>query len=170
MPKPTRISTISQWFDERLEKIGLPRAFAVCSLAQRLLYNAGEEGDGYLDQIELVVSPLPSFGSAGFIYDVGVSRIQKLVGIEEGVIYLPADTPQVGYMPGYTLALMRGGTLVAKISMELPRCGIASSERSSCLSMQQPGSVRTLLRRLCISCAIAGVLTDLGIGPECIES
>ena len=123
MPKPTRISTISQWFDERLEKIGLPRAFAVCSLAQRmpkvdeawhkvrlelqevgLLYNAGEEGDGYLDQIELVVSPLPSFGSAGFIYDVGVNRIQKLVGIEEGVIYLPADTPQVGYMPGYTLA------------------------------------------------------------------
>ena len=69
-----------------------------------LLYNAGEEGDGYLDQIELVVSPLPSFGSAGFIYDVGVNRIQKLVGIEEGVIYLPADTPQVGYMPGYTLA------------------------------------------------------------------
>ena len=34
MPKPTRISTISQWFDERLESIGLPRAFAVCSLAQ----------------------------------------------------------------------------------------------------------------------------------------
>ena len=40
----------------------------------------------------------------GFIYDVGISRIQKLVGIEAGVIYLPADTPQFGYTPGYTLA------------------------------------------------------------------
>ena len=122
MPKPTRISSVAQWFDERLEMIGLPRAFAVCSLAQRmpkvdaawhkvrleleevgLLYDAGEEGDGYLDQIELVVSPIPSFGSAGYIYDSGVSTVHKLVGLEEGVIYLPADTPHVGYMPGNTL-------------------------------------------------------------------
>lgn len=128
MQKPGRISQVAQWLDERLQMIRLPRAFAVCSLSERmpqvetawhkvrleleeigLLYDAGEEGDGYLDQIELVVSPLPSFGSAGYIYDSGVSPIHKLVGFEEGVIYLPADTPHIGTCQGI-LSLTLFGT------------------------------------------------------------
>ena len=82
MPKPSHISSVGQWFDERLEMIGLPRAFAVCSLAQRmpkvdaawhkvrleleevgLLYDAGEEGDGYLDPVSYTHLTLPTIYS-----------------------------------------------------------------------------------------------------------
>jgi hypothetical protein len=46
----------------------------------------------YLDQIDLVVSPLPQFllgGAAGFIFDQGVPLLHRLGGFKEGTIYLP---------------------------------------------------------------------------------
>ena len=123
MANKNRTSRISHWLDDQLSKVCLPRLFAALNRSERmpavntawhkvrlelmevgLLYEAGEGGDGYLDQIELMVSAFPSIGSAAYVYDVGVDAIPKIVGFEEGVIYLAADTPHVAYEPGYTLA------------------------------------------------------------------
>ena len=69
-----------------------------------LLYEPEDEEDGgYLEQIELQVSALPSGDEAGYIFDVGVPLHWKLAGYEEGVIYLPADLPDKAYVPGHTL-------------------------------------------------------------------
>jgi len=45
----------------------------------------------YLDKVELVVSPLPiwAVGAYGFVYDEGVPFLGRLVGFEEGKIYIP---------------------------------------------------------------------------------
>ena len=115
-------SEIALWLDAQLSKAWLPNLFAALSRDERLhavesawhkvrrelaevglLYDAGEEGDGYLDQIELEVTALPSIRASGFVFDTGVGRVEKMVGFGEGVIYLMADTPHVAYAPGYTL-------------------------------------------------------------------
>lgn len=68
-----------------------------------LLYNPIDDSDGgYLDQIELQVSWLPSVGEAGYVYEE-VDWFAHLVGYEEGVIYLPVDLPREAYVPGATL-------------------------------------------------------------------
>lgn len=118
----TRSSQIATWLDAQLSKAHLPRLFAAISRDKRLpaveaawhkvrleleevglLYDAGDEGDGYLDQIELEISALASFGSAGFVFDSGLNAIGKIAGFTEGTIYLMADVPQVAYSPGNTL-------------------------------------------------------------------
>ena len=123
MANETRTSLISRWLDDQLTKACMPRLFAALSRSDRipavdsawhkvrnellevgLLYDASEDGDGYLDQIDLMVSALPSIRSAAYVFDIGVDAIPKIVGFEEGVIYLAADTPHVAYAPGYTLA------------------------------------------------------------------
>lgn len=58
--------------------------------------------DNYLDQIELKVKVLPSYGEAGFVFEK-TSFVSRLVGYEEGVIYLPSDLPHEAYIPGGTL-------------------------------------------------------------------
>lgn len=68
-----------------------------------LLYTPEDDGDGgYLDQIELEVAWLPSFGEAGYVFE-STAWIHSLVGYREGVIYLPADLPRGAYVPGGTL-------------------------------------------------------------------
>jgi hypothetical protein len=61
-----------------------------------------EEGE-YLDEIELVVSPLPSGNAeAGYVYE-NLNWVQWIVGYRTGVIYLPSDLPYDAYVPGGTL-------------------------------------------------------------------
>ena len=57
----------------------------------------------YLDEIELIIHWIPGVGEAGFVFDSGVPWIGKVVGYEEGVIYLPWNTSHEMYVPGGTL-------------------------------------------------------------------
>jgi hypothetical protein len=67
------------------------------------LADVGLLADGvYLDDIELEVALLPSFGEAGFVYEA-TGWWQRLIGYQEGVIYLPRDLPASAYVPGGTL-------------------------------------------------------------------
>jgi len=67
-----------------------------------------ESDDGYLDQIELEVSVLPSkgkkagVGEAGFVCE-NIDWWRSLKGYKEGVIYLWSDLPTNAYIPGGTL-------------------------------------------------------------------
>lgn len=69
-----------------------------------LLYDPQDETeDGYLDQIRVEVAYLPSvLGEAGYVFE-DCSFLSRLVGYEEGVIYLPSDLPATAYVPGGTL-------------------------------------------------------------------
>ena len=68
-----------------------------------LLYYPVDENDGgYLEQIEVVIASMPSSGEAGFVYD-HLPWHWRLLGYEEGVIYLPSDLPSEAYVPGGTL-------------------------------------------------------------------
>ena len=68
------------------------------------LCEVGLLADGqYLDAIELIVHPIPSLGEAGFVFDEGVPWYGKIFGYDEGVIYLPSNTPHQLYVPGGTL-------------------------------------------------------------------
>ena len=118
----SKLVRISRWLDDRLSSAYMPRIFSAFNLSERmpkvdlawdkvrnelaevgLLYDADEEGDGYLDQIELIVSPMPSFGASGFVFDEGVDVFHKVVGFREGCIYLLCDMPHTAYSPGETL-------------------------------------------------------------------
>ena len=58
----------------------------------------------YLDKIELVLTALPSIlGEAGYVFDRHVPFFARMVGYEEGVIYLPRNIPHTKYLPGGTL-------------------------------------------------------------------
>ncbi len=84
--------------DERMPEVN--RAF---NRVRGELYQVGLLADQeYLDQIELGVVPLPSRGESGYVYEC-VSWIPRLLGFEEGVIYLPSDLPSDAYVPGGTL-------------------------------------------------------------------
>ena len=94
-------SSISAWhgLDDRL-----PEVTAAYNRVRNELCEVGLLDEGvYLDQIRLEVSLLPSLGEAGYVYDGDPGLLTKLVGYEEGVIYLPADVPQTAYVPGGTL-------------------------------------------------------------------
>lgn len=68
------------------------------------LCQVGLLADGvYLDEIELCISGIPSLGEAGFVYDSGVPWLAGTLGYEEGLIYLPRNTPHSLYTPGGTL-------------------------------------------------------------------
>lgn len=68
------------------------------------LEEVGLLADGvYLDEIELMVAVLPSFGEAGYVFDENVPWYLSLLGFEPGVIYLPSDVPSEAYVPGSTL-------------------------------------------------------------------
>ena len=71
------------------------------------LCELGLLADGkYLDVIECMVSIIPSLGEAGYVFDEGVPWYANFFGYgyEEGVIYLPSNTPHELYVPGGTLA------------------------------------------------------------------
>ena len=68
------------------------------------LCELGLLADGeYLDVIDLIESPIPSFGEAGYVYDEGVSFFAKVFGYDEGVIYMPVNPPCELYVPGGTI-------------------------------------------------------------------
>jgi hypothetical protein len=80
------------------------RVDAAYNRVRNQLAEIGLLADGvYLDEIELCVSAIPSLGEAGFVYDSGVPWLEGVLGYEEGVIYLPRDTPHSLYTPGGTL-------------------------------------------------------------------
>lgn len=67
------------------------------------LAEVGLLADGvYLDDIELEVALLPSFGEAGYVYEQ-TGWLSRLAGYREGVIYLPRDLPATAFVPGGTL-------------------------------------------------------------------
>lgn len=71
---------------------------------RRELYAVGLLAEGvYLDEIHLSVAPLPSLGEAGYVFDSGLSLWPRLLGYEEGVIYLPSGSKYHAYVPGGTL-------------------------------------------------------------------
>ncbi len=78
----------------------LSRAFNV---VRDELREVGLLDDGvYLDQIELVRSPLPSIWTMGYCFHNGVTWL-RLVGYQPGTIYIPINAP-VERSSGYTLA------------------------------------------------------------------
>lgn len=92
--------TLELWWklDERMPEVN--RAF---NKVRSELYEVGLLADGiYLDQIELGVAMLRSLGESGYVFE-RVSFIPKLVGYQEGMIYLPSDLPSKAYVPGGTL-------------------------------------------------------------------
>lgn len=68
------------------------------------LWEVGLLEDGvYLDEVDLVVSAIPSLGEAGYVFDRGLPFFAKMVGYQPGVIYLPSNIPHEQYVPGGTL-------------------------------------------------------------------
>ena len=91
---------VESWWtlDERMPEVN--RAF---SKVRNELCEVGLLDEGvYLDQIDLMVAVLPSFGEAGYVYE-RLPITHRLLGYEEGVIYLPSDLPREAYVPGGTL-------------------------------------------------------------------
>jgi hypothetical protein len=80
------------------------KAYAAYNRVRNQLTEIGLLADGiYLDRIELCVSGIPSLGEAGFVYDSGVPWLERILGYQEGVIYLLRNTPHSLYTPGGTL-------------------------------------------------------------------
>ena len=84
--------------DDHMPKVN--RAF---NHVRNELWDVGLLADGvYLDEIELNVSGIPSYGEAGYVYEE-VGLFASVLGYEPGVIYLPSDLPRDAYVPGGTL-------------------------------------------------------------------
>ena len=82
----------------------LPMVDRAFNKVRRELEELGLLADGVLlDQVDLAIAYLPSMGEAGYVYDVGVPFLHRLVGFSPGVIYLPSDVPHRAYVPGNTL-------------------------------------------------------------------
>jgi hypothetical protein len=81
----------------------MPKVYRAFDKVRNELFEVGLLAeDEYLDQIDLVVSPLPSSGEAGYVFE-DLGFLPKLVGYKEGVIYIPSDVPHTAYVPGGTL-------------------------------------------------------------------
>lgn len=91
---------LDSWWtlDERMPEVN--RAFN--KVRDELCQVGLLDEDVYLDQIELNVAILPSLGEAGYVYE-NIPFTRRLLGYEEGVIYLPSDLPSEAYVPGGTL-------------------------------------------------------------------
>jgi hypothetical protein len=71
-----------------------------CELAELGLLDEGR----YLDRIDCVRTPLPSLGdTAGYVYDEGVSWLERALWFRGGVIYVPFNAPVAPRVPGGTL-------------------------------------------------------------------
>lgn len=89
----------SSWF--RVSEAQLEAAFHVvrCELAELGLLDEGR----YLDRIDCSLSALPSLETLGFVYDDGVSWLERLAQFEGGVIYIPFNAPVTPRVLGVTL-------------------------------------------------------------------
>jgi hypothetical protein len=90
----------SAWWslDDHMPKVS--RAF---NKVREELYDVGLLAeDTYLDKIDLIVSAIPSYGEAGYVYE-RVGWLDNVLGFKPGVIYLPSDLPHDAYVPGGTL-------------------------------------------------------------------
>ena len=81
----------------------MPKVNRAFNHVRNELCDVGLLADGvYLDEIELNVSGIPSYGEAGYVYEE-VGWFAPFLGYEPGVIYLPSDLPRDAYVPGGTL-------------------------------------------------------------------
>lgn len=83
----------------------MPRINRAFNQAREDLRAIGLLDEGrYLDHIDCVQTPLPSFvREMGYVFDRGVPWYGRVVGFEPGVIYLPRNPPVEAYVPGGTL-------------------------------------------------------------------
>ncbi|MDD2600319.1 MAG: hypothetical protein PHO37_14020 [Kiritimatiellae bacterium] len=79
----------------KLTQIRLSKAEAAFNQVRNELCELGLLAAGdYLDEIELVISALPSlWGEAGYVFDQRVPFLARMVGYEPGNIYLPRNIP-----------------------------------------------------------------------------
>jgi hypothetical protein len=90
---------LSTW--TTVTKPQLDAAFHVvrCELAELGLLDGGR----YLDRIDCERTALPSIETLGFVYDDGVSWLERLVRFQGGVIYIPFNAPVTPRVLGGTL-------------------------------------------------------------------
>lgn len=86
----------------------LKQAEMAYNRARQDLCDLGLLGDGiYLDEIELYVTQLreswPGFGAHGWVYDRGSSFWGRILGFQEGTIYLATQSARSELGPGYSL-------------------------------------------------------------------
>ena len=67
------------------------------------LTEVGLLADGvFLDSTEVQVALMTSMGEAGYVFEKS-NPLTRLLGFQEGVIYLPGDLPDLTYVPGGTV-------------------------------------------------------------------
>ena len=82
----------------------MPRVEKAFNKVRCELAEIGLLGEGiYLDNIDLVVSAIPSRGETGYVFDEGTPFFHRIIFFKSGVIYLPSDIPQDPELPRSTM-------------------------------------------------------------------